>query len=206
MDNFNISGRLVLVLHFVEPGKAYHGEVWLVRPNELDAENVFVVGPVQVMIAMADSASSVTTPRPFASMQTCGHQFSRRSLSLPNRVSPGVMDTWVFVLGPRRRTRSVAKRVQAPFLMGNGLSEIASRTELFPVDWSPQTGLTHLARKPIAQPSINESKNKRLQETCERMLHRQGFLNWQAPSTSDKLLWIKGRTGFGKMVPCARLI
>jgi ankyrin repeat protein len=38
------------------------------------------------------------------------------------------------------------------------------------------------------------------------MLHRQEFLNWQAPSTSDKLLWIKGPAGFGKTVLCARLI
>lgn len=38
------------------------------------------------------------------------------------------------------------------------------------------------------------------------MLHRQEFLNFQAPSTSDKLLWIKGPAGFGKTVLCARLI
>lgn len=38
------------------------------------------------------------------------------------------------------------------------------------------------------------------------MLHRQEFLNWQAPSTSNKLLWIKGPAGFGKTVLCSRLV
>ncbi|CAJ0544352.1 Ff.00g035730.m01.CDS01, partial [Fusarium sp. VM40] len=51
-----------------------------------------------------------------------------------------------------------------------------------------------------------ESKDKRLQGTCEWMLHRQEFLNWQAPSMSDRLLWIKGPAGFGKTVLCARLV
>ncbi|KAH6956217.1 prion-inhibition and propagation-domain-containing protein, partial [Fusarium avenaceum] len=51
-----------------------------------------------------------------------------------------------------------------------------------------------------------ESKYKRLLETCEWILHRQEFLDWQAPSASDKLLWIKGPAGFGKTVLCARLV
>jgi hypothetical protein len=38
-----------------------------------------------------------------------------------------------------RRTISVAKRVQRFSLLGNGISVIASRTEPFPEDWSPQT-------------------------------------------------------------------
>ncbi|KAM0211955.1 hypothetical protein ACHAQI_005109 [Fusarium lateritium] len=43
----------------------------------------------------------------------------------------------------------------------------------------------------------DESKDRRLEQTCEWMIHRQEFLNWQAPSTSNKLLWIKGPAGFG---------
>ncbi|KIL86193.1 hypothetical protein FAVG1_10589 [Fusarium avenaceum] len=62
----------------------------------------------------------------------------------------------------------------------------------------------------LGSPPLNhvytESKDKRLQKTCEWMLHRQEFLNWQAPSTSDKLLWIKGPAGFGKTVLCSRLV
>ncbi|KAM0235337.1 hypothetical protein ACHAP5_009732 [Fusarium lateritium] len=52
----------------------------------------------------------------------------------------------------------------------------------------------------------DESKDRRLKQTCEWMIHRQKFLNWQAPSTSNKLLWIKGPAGFGKTVLCARLV
>jgi hypothetical protein len=52
----------------------------------------------------------------------------------------------------------------------------------------------------------NESNDKRLNETCEWILQRDEFLEWQATSTSDKLLWIKGLAGFGKTVLCARLI
>ncbi|KAI6758320.1 hypothetical protein HG530_010560 [Fusarium avenaceum] len=45
MDNIDINVRLFLILDCVEPGKVYHGKMWLVRPSELDAENVFVVVP-----------------------------------------------------------------------------------------------------------------------------------------------------------------
>ncbi|KAM0198488.1 hypothetical protein ACHAPI_004012 [Fusarium lateritium] len=52
----------------------------------------------------------------------------------------------------------------------------------------------------------DESKDRRLPKTCEWMIHRREFLDWQAPSTSNKLLWIKGPAGFGKTILCARLV
>jgi hypothetical protein len=37
------------------------------------------------------------------------------------------------------RINSVAKRVQRLSFLGKGMPEIASKTELLPDDWSPQT-------------------------------------------------------------------
>src|SRR6478735_2602912 len=53
---------------------------------------------------------------------------------------------------------------------------------------------------------FNDSNDKRVQETCEWMLHRNEFIEWQKPSSSSKLLWIKGPAGFGKTVLCARIV
>ncbi|KAF5581270.1 ankyrin repeat domain-containing protein [Fusarium pseudocircinatum] len=52
----------------------------------------------------------------------------------------------------------------------------------------------------------NDSSEKRVKETCEWILHRDEFLQWQKPSSSSKLLWIKGPAGFGKTVLCARIV
>ncbi|EMT72740.1 Ankyrin repeat domain-containing protein 50 [Fusarium odoratissimum] len=52
----------------------------------------------------------------------------------------------------------------------------------------------------------NDSNDKRVQKTCEWILHRDEFLEWQKPSSSSKLLWIKGPAGFGKTVLCARIV
>lgn len=52
----------------------------------------------------------------------------------------------------RRKMISVAKRVHRFSLRGNGISVIASRTELFPLDWSPQTtswGRPTMPLKPV---------------------------------------------------------
>ncbi|EXL63296.1 hypothetical protein FOCG_01653 [Fusarium oxysporum f. sp. radicis-lycopersici 26381] len=52
----------------------------------------------------------------------------------------------------------------------------------------------------------NDSNDKRIQKTCEWILHRDEFLEWQKPSSSSKLIWIKGPAGFGKTVLCARIV
>ncbi|KAF4501856.1 Ankyrin repeat domain containing protein 50 [Fusarium agapanthi] len=52
----------------------------------------------------------------------------------------------------------------------------------------------------------NDSNDKRVEETCEWILHRNEFQEWQQPSSSSKLLWIKGPAGFGKTVLCARIV
>ncbi|CZR48711.1 uncharacterized protein FPRO_03968 [Fusarium proliferatum ET1] len=53
---------------------------------------------------------------------------------------------------------------------------------------------------------FNDSNDKRVEKTCEWILHRDEFLEWQKPSSSSKLLWIKGPAGFGKTVLCARIV
>ncbi|EWZ97237.1 hypothetical protein FOWG_01734 [Fusarium oxysporum f. sp. lycopersici MN25] len=53
---------------------------------------------------------------------------------------------------------------------------------------------------------FSNSNDKRVQETCGWILHRDEFLEWQKPSSSSKLLWIKGPAGFGKTVLCARIV
>ncbi|KAM0080290.1 hypothetical protein ACKRZS_007550 [Fusarium odoratissimum] len=53
---------------------------------------------------------------------------------------------------------------------------------------------------------FSDSNDKRVQKTCEWILHRDEFLEWQKPSSSSKLLWIKGPAGFGKTVLCARIV
>ncbi|WZH39190.1 NACHT domain-containing protein [Fusarium acuminatum] len=52
----------------------------------------------------------------------------------------------------------------------------------------------------------HDSSEKRLEKTCEWILHRDKFLQWQAPTTTAKVLWIKGSAGFGKTVLCAKLV
>ncbi|KAM0241440.1 hypothetical protein ACHAP5_007637 [Fusarium lateritium] len=62
----------------------------------------------------------------------------------------------------------------------------------------------------LGSPSPNDiyhdSSEKRLEETCEWILHRDKFLEWQAPTTTAKALWINGPAGFGKTVLCAKLV
>ncbi|KAF5552234.1 ankyrin repeat domain-containing protein [Fusarium napiforme] len=53
---------------------------------------------------------------------------------------------------------------------------------------------------------FSDSNDKRVEETCEWILHRDEFLEWQKPSSSSKLLWIKGPAGFGKTFLCARIV
>ncbi|KAG9506380.1 hypothetical protein J7337_003363 [Fusarium musae] len=53
---------------------------------------------------------------------------------------------------------------------------------------------------------FSDSNDKRVEDTCEWILHRDEFLEWQKPSSSSKLLWIKGPAGFGKTVLCARIV
>ncbi|KAM0293820.1 hypothetical protein ACHAO9_001506 [Fusarium lateritium] len=52
----------------------------------------------------------------------------------------------------------------------------------------------------------HDSNEKRLEETCEWIFHRNKFLEWQAPATTAKVLWIKGPAGFGKTILCAKLV
>ncbi|KAF4454921.1 hypothetical protein F53441_2660 [Fusarium austroafricanum] len=52
----------------------------------------------------------------------------------------------------------------------------------------------------------DDAKDKRSKETCEWILKNQDFVFWKAPSTSSKLLWIKGPAGFGKTFLCARIV
>ncbi|KAG4263778.1 hypothetical protein FPRO03_09054 [Fusarium proliferatum] len=53
---------------------------------------------------------------------------------------------------------------------------------------------------------FSDSNDKRVEETCEWILRRDEFLEWQKPSSSSKLLWIKGPAGFGKTVLCSRIV
>ncbi|KAF4947509.1 hypothetical protein FGADI_10354 [Fusarium gaditjirri] len=53
---------------------------------------------------------------------------------------------------------------------------------------------------------FSDSNDKRVQTTCEWILHRDEFLEWQKPSSSSKIFWIKGPAGFGKTVLCARIV
>lgn len=53
---------------------------------------------------------------------------------------------------------------------------------------------------------FHDSSDKRLEGTCEWILHRDIFLQWQVPTTTAKVLWIKVPAGFGKTVLCAKLV
>ncbi|KAG5802048.1 hypothetical protein H9Q74_013453 [Fusarium xylarioides] len=53
---------------------------------------------------------------------------------------------------------------------------------------------------------FSDSNDRRVRETCEWILHRDEFLEWQKPSSWSKILWIKGPAGFGKTVLCARIV
>ncbi|KAI1029421.1 hypothetical protein LB504_010700 [Fusarium proliferatum] len=59
---------------------------------------------------------------------------------------------------------------------------------------------------PLPNDVFSDSNDKRVKQTCEWILHRDEFLEWQKPSSSSKLLWIKGPAGFGKTVLCARIV
>ncbi|SCO16926.1 related to ankyrin [Fusarium fujikuroi] len=59
---------------------------------------------------------------------------------------------------------------------------------------------------PLPNDVFSDSNNKRAKQTCEWILHRDEFLEWQKPSSSSKLLWIKGPAGFGKTALCARIV
>ncbi|KAF5636893.1 ankyrin protein [Fusarium sp. NRRL 25303] len=77
-------------------------------------------------------------------------------------------------------------------------------------------GLTSIADKirdlhswlgaPPPNDVFSDSNDKRVEETCEWILRRDEFLEWQKPSSSSKLLWIKGPAGFGKTVLCSRIV
>ncbi|KAF5974927.1 ankyrin repeat domain-containing protein [Fusarium coicis] len=59
---------------------------------------------------------------------------------------------------------------------------------------------------PLPNDVFSDSNDKRVEKTCEWILHRDEFLEWQKPAPSSKLLWIKGPAGFGKTVLCARIV
>ncbi|KAJ4122790.1 hypothetical protein NW768_010235 [Fusarium equiseti] len=62
----------------------------------------------------------------------------------------------------------------------------------------------------LGSPSTNsiydDSRDKRLDKTCEWILQRKQFLEWNVPSRSSKVLWIRGPAGFGKTILCSRLV
>src|ERR1700729_4332562 len=50
---------------------------------------------------------------------------------------------------------------------------------------------------------------KRLDGTCDWILHRAAFLDWMGPdfpSGASKILWINGPAGHGKTMLCARVV
>jgi ankyrin repeat protein len=59
---------------------------------------------------------------------------------------------------------------------------------------------------PLPNDIYDDSRNKRLDGTCEWILQREKFLEWQAPSSSSKVLWIRGPAGFGKTILCGRIV
>lgn len=64
-----------------------------------------------------------------------------------------------------------------------------------------------LGQSPLSD-RYDDARKKRLNGTCEWILHKPQFLAWRAPEfpTSTKLLWINGNAGFGKTVLCAHII
>ncbi|KAF5987960.1 ankyrin protein [Fusarium bulbicola] len=59
---------------------------------------------------------------------------------------------------------------------------------------------------PTPNDLFSDSNDKRVEETCEWILRRDEFLEWQKPCSSSELLWIKGPAGFGKTVLCAKIV
>ncbi|KXH39277.1 hypothetical protein CNYM01_04244 [Colletotrichum nymphaeae SA-01] len=57
---------------------------------------------------------------------------------------------------------------------------------------------------------FHESKQKRLERTCDWVLIRHEFVEWLAPCAesvnTEKLLWINGPAGLGKTVLCASIV
>ncbi|KAF5599967.1 ankyrin repeat domain-containing protein [Fusarium pseudoanthophilum] len=62
----------------------------------------------------------------------------------------------------------------------------------------------------LGAPKLNDvfsdSNDKRVEETCEWILRRDEFLEWQKPSSPSQVLWIKGPAGFGKTFLCAKIV
>ncbi|KAI0815408.1 prion-inhibition and propagation-domain-containing protein [Xylaria sp. FL0064] len=53
----------------------------------------------------------------------------------------------------------------------------------------------------------DDSVRRRLDGTCDWILNRSEFLQWQLlPSNNAKLLWVHGPPGYGKTILCARII
>ncbi|RFN47816.1 hypothetical protein FIE12Z_7944 [Fusarium flagelliforme] len=59
---------------------------------------------------------------------------------------------------------------------------------------------------PLPNDIYDDSRDKRLDGTCEWIMQREKFLEWQAPSSSSKVLWIRGPAGFGKTILCGRIV
>ncbi|KXH34917.1 hypothetical protein CSIM01_01953 [Colletotrichum simmondsii] len=57
---------------------------------------------------------------------------------------------------------------------------------------------------------FHESKQKRLERTCDWVLNRHEFIEWLAPNaetmSTERLLWINGPAGLGKTVLCASIV
>lgn len=83
-------------------------------------------------------AASTILPKLFCSV-SCSWNFISLTLSSSLLVAAGWIWTFSWDLSPRRRINSVAKRVQSPSEVGKAMPERASRVELFPDDWLPQT-------------------------------------------------------------------
>ncbi|KAI0804891.1 prion-inhibition and propagation-domain-containing protein [Xylaria sp. FL0064] len=53
----------------------------------------------------------------------------------------------------------------------------------------------------------DDSVRRRLDGTCDWILNRSEFLQWQLlPSNNAKLLWVHGPPGYGKTILCARIV
>ncbi len=72
-------------------------------------------------------------------MSSSSRKARRAARSDSERDSCGTMDTLALMRGVLRKTNSVGKRVQRLLLTGKETPGMASRTELLPDDWSPQT-------------------------------------------------------------------
>ena len=158
VDQTDVASTLLLVLRVDETWQIHHGQLGLGGARDLDPQNVLRKGSAPQGIEAHGLLGLLEQPRKLVprceTMVKAGktvafvgrprlprHLCTNRPLAFALSMLRVQLtsDTDIDSSAARRRITSVANLVQRVSLRGNGTPETASRTELLPLDWSPQT-------------------------------------------------------------------